>query len=85
MDQQQPPNEAAFPVARATIGPVPAHGVVLIRFDFLTNALQSPDQANAGRNYVLTPVQARHVAEQILSALATLENAPSSRPPGPQH
>lgn len=85
MESAEQPNETAFPVARATIGPVMAHGAVLIRFDFLTNALQAPEQANAGRNYVLTPMQARYVAEQIRAALAMLESAPPSRPPGQQH
>jgi BssS protein family len=53
-------------------------GIVLMRLDFLTHATQQPGEAQPGRNYALTPVQARYLAEKILSALATLE---SSAPP----
>jgi len=68
---------ACFPVTSITVGPQPSLGVFLIRFDFLTNPLQSPDQPNPGRNYLLTPVQARYLAEKIQSQLHLLESGAS--------
>ena len=67
-------DEPAFPVASITSGPQPNLGAYLIRFDFLTNQMQAPNEANPGRNYLLTPVQARYLAEKILSALPMLES-----------
>lgn len=64
-----------YPVAELTVGPVPRLGAVVIRPDFLTHATQQPSEAQRGRTYALTAVQARYLAEQILLALATLETA----------
>lgn len=79
------PGEPLFPVASIHTGPLTSIGAVLIRFDFLTNPMQPAEQANAGRNYALTPEQARYLAKQIGSALATLQSASSPGPPGPTH
>lgn len=64
-----------FPVAGWTVGPVPRLGVATIKFDFLTNTLQSPDQANEGRHYALTPAQLRELIQKMQSALDVLESA----------
>lgn len=78
-------DEPAFPVANITTGPQPKLGAVLIRFDFLTNLMQPPSEANPGRNYLLTPVQARHLAEKILAALPLLESGESQGTGIPKH
>ena len=78
-------DEPAFPVANITTGPQPKLGAILIRFDFLTNLMQPPIEANPGRNYLLTPVQARYLAEKILSALPMLESGETQAPPHPKH
>lgn len=74
-----------FPVAQLTIATVPKLGVVIIRPDFLTHMTQQPEQAQQGRSYALTPVQARYLAEQILAAVAKLESGPGPGPTGPTH
>lgn len=73
-----------FPVASITTGIVPAYGVVLMKLDYLANSMQSPEEANPGRNYALTPVQAQTLVQQIQSALQKLESAGFQPPPGPR-
>jgi len=74
-----------FPVAQLTVGPVPRLGLVVIRPDFLTTLMDRPQDAQQGRTYALTPLQAQHLVQQIQSALATLQNAPSQDAQGPKH
>ncbi|MDR0480587.1 MAG: hypothetical protein LBG66_01730 [Gallionellaceae bacterium] len=76
---------ALFPVATITAGPIPEIDAVIIRFDFLTHGMQRPDEAQAGRNYALSPVQARYLVEKISSALTTLDNAASQGDGAPKH
>ncbi len=74
-----------YPVAATTIGPVPRLGLVVMRPDFLTHAMQTPEQAQRGRTYALSPAIARYVAEQLLSAVAKLESAAPPDGGGPTH
>lgn len=74
-----------LPISKAEIGPVLAMGIVIVQFEFLTHASQSPEQANEGPRYALTLDQARFVAEQILRSIATLESAGTPTGPGPRH
>ena len=74
-----------FPVAGLTVGPVHAHGIVVIRPDFLSNLTQRPEEAHQGRTYALTPPQARYVVEQIQKALAALESGPLPGAGLPKH
>ena len=78
-------NIPLFPVAQLTVGPVPRLGIIVIRPDFLTTLMDQPKDAQTGRTYALTPVQARYLAEQIQQALATLENAAPPDGAGPTH
>jgi hypothetical protein len=74
-----------FPVTQLVVGPVPRLGFIVMRPDFLSNMLQSTEQAQTGRTYALTPVQARSLVEQIQKALAQLESASHSGGPGQRH
>jgi biofilm regulator BssS len=74
-----------FPIAGWSIGPIPAHNAVVLKFDFLTHSMQALDHANESRHYLLTPQQAQIVAEKILSALRQLENGAPQSPLGPRH
>lgn len=74
-----------FPVAGWTVGPIPRLGLATIKFDFLTNTLQSPDQANEGRHYALTPLQLRELIEKMQLALLALERVGEQAPEGPKH
>lgn len=78
-------NIPLFPVATISAGPVLQHRLVTIRFDFLTNLMQSPSEAMPGRHYALSPVQALYLQEQIQRALDLLEKTPEQAPPGTQH
>ena len=79
------PGDPVFPIARATIGPIPSLGVVIPQFDFLTNNMQPMSEANQGPNLALTAVQARDVARKILDALTVLENSASPGAERPTH
>lgn len=70
-------DEPLFPVSAITTGTVIDAGCIMIRFDFLASPMQDSSKPNPGRNYLLTPVQARGVAERILSLLPRVENAES--------
>lgn len=78
-------NIPLFPVARWTAGPVPQLGLAVIKFDFLTNPMQRPDEANPGRHYALTPAQLRELIEQMHSALHVLETSEPPKSQGPNH
>ncbi|WP_175133466.1 bssS family protein [Achromobacter xylosoxidans] len=78
-------NIPLFPVANWTAGPVPQLGLAVIKFDFLTNPMQRPEEANPGRHYALTPAQLRDLIEQMQSALRTLETSATPAPPGQTH
>ena len=78
-------NEPLFPVAAMTTGPLPKAGVFFIRFDFLTNSMQDINSPNQGRNYALTALQARELAQKILSGLEILENSQSQGTPDQKH
>jgi BssS protein family len=69
-------NDPLSPVLTITSGPLPDVGVVLVRFDFVDHAhAPALGQAHAGRNYVLTPVQARHLVERLQKSLTRLDGA----------
>ncbi|WP_161800438.1 MULTISPECIES: bssS family protein [Achromobacter] len=78
-------NIPLFPVASWTAGPVPQLGLAVIKFDFLTNPMQRPEEANPGRHYALTPAQLRDLIEQMQSALQKLESGAPQGQPGPTH
>lgn len=69
------------PVAATAIGPIPAMGIVIVRFDFLTHPSQPIEQPHLGRNYALTPVQARDLVERVRAALGALESVAPGGPP----
>jgi len=73
-----PDDIPVFPVAKITIGPVPRLGFIVFRPDFLATLMDEPSQAQHGRTYALTALQARYVVEQIQMSLAALE---TSAPP----
>jgi biofilm regulator BssS len=80
-----PDNIPLFPVAGWAIGPVPTHGIVTLKLDFLTSPMQPPEEATPGRYYALLPEQAIELANKILEAAHRLETIGAVAPPGPQH
>lgn len=76
---------ALFPVAGWEIGPIPSLGLVMIQPHFLTHPMQRPEEANAGRRYALTPLQARELSDALQRALAKLESAGPPTGSGPKH
>lgn len=78
-------NIPLFPVSAWAVGPIDAYGAVTIKFDFLTHSLQSVDEANEGRHYLLMPAQAAELVEKIQKALRHLETVSAQAPPGQQH
>lgn len=78
-------NIPLFPVSAWSVGPIDSYGAVTIKFDFLTHPMQSLDEANQGRHYLLMPVQAAELAQKIQQALRHLETVAPQAPPGSQH
>lgn len=69
-------DEPMFPVASGTSVGLPNEQAIVLRFDFLTNALQPASAPNIGRNYVLLTAQARALAQRILSLCDLVESTP---------
>ena len=73
-----------FPVANWRVGPIPSMGIITICPSFLTHSMQGPEEANPGRYYALTPIQARDLIADLQKALAQIPAA-STPPGGPRH
>jgi hypothetical protein len=71
-------NTPLFPVVEIAIGPVPRMGIVVMRLDFVSTLMDTPEDAQTGRTYGMTPVQAQYVIERLQASLGTLE---TSAPP----
>jgi BssS protein family len=74
-----------FPITEVAIGPVPRMGIVVMRLDFVSTAMQTPEEAQTGRTYAMSPVQVRDVIQRLQNSLATLENALPPDGGGPVH
>jgi len=84
--EKNTPNDHLFPVADIKIETMPNEGYIMLCLDFLTSPLQSLENADAGRNYVLTQEQALYLSQTLQRALHALENAGSQpTPTGHQH
>ena len=73
------------PVCGMTTAPILEYGFVMLRLNYLTHPLQTPDQAHASPNFVFQADLARELVSQIERALARLQSGP---PPGaglPKH
>ena len=66
-------NIPVFPVAAITTQTIPAYDAITICLDFLSNSTQELSKPNPGRTYLLTPVQALTLVQQIQTALQKLE------------
>lgn len=74
-----------FPVAPLTVGPIPRLDIIVIRPDFLTHMTQTPEEAQQGRTYALTPKQGQELIQQIQRALHVLETSGSKGSAYPKH
>lgn len=73
------------PITGWEIKSIPALGALIVRLDYVTNAMQPSDEAHQTPHFVLNPVQARELAQRILARCDQLESGP---PPGtglPKH
>lgn len=76
---------ALCPVTHHSVAPIAALGAVVMRLDFLSHPMQDSAQAHPGRNYLLTPAEARTLAQKILAVCAELESGAPPTGLGPQH
>ncbi|MDO9235983.1 MAG: hypothetical protein Q7U28_08125 [Aquabacterium sp.] len=74
-----------FPVAQVSIGPVPRMGIVVMRLDFLSTVMDTPENAQTGRTYAMTPVQVHYVIEQLQRSLVSLDTSAPPDGGGPTH
>ena len=65
-----------LPITGWELKTVPEYDALLISFSYLANMLQTPDQAQTDRTYVIHRAQAVELAQKILSLSAKMEIAP---------
>lgn len=69
-----------FPVAAYDVGPILQYGIVVFRPHFLASPTQRPDEAETGRYYALTVVQAEALVRSLQTAIDTVKKSPPSAP-----
>jgi hypothetical protein len=74
-----------FPVSAWHIGPVLRMEMVIVRFAFLSHALQKPEEADPGRNYALTLAQTRMLVKELERSIQQLEKSGPQTPDGQKH
>ena len=65
-----------FPVAGYTLRSVAAYDALLLRFDYLSHPMQSPDEAHPGRDYMMTRAQAIELRDALSRAIEKMQQAP---------
>ena len=78
-------NLALCPVTQYSVAPIAAYGAVVMRLDFLSHPMQDSAQPHPGRNYLLTPAEAKTLAQKILAVCAELESGEPPTGLGPRH
>ena len=73
---------AVFPVVELEVNTVVSRDAVLVRFAFLSHVSQATEQADPGRRYALSRVQARQTADAMYAAIRELESAGPQSVPG---
>lgn len=58
---------------------------VIVRLDFVTHAEQTPKDATASPNFILTSAQARQLATNLVDAAALIEKAAIESAAAPKH
>lgn len=74
-----------FPIASWQIEAMPAFNAIRLCPNFLTSPLQAIDNADKGRNYVLSPQQASYLIQDLTMALQKLQSAEFQLPPDQKH
>jgi len=78
-------NTPLFPIASWQIGFIPSLGIISFCPNFLTNLSQKPDEANQGRYYALTPLQAQALIQDLKAQVQKAENAEPLYSPNQKH
>jgi len=76
---------ATFPVTGWEIKSVPALDALLLRFPFLSHATQKIEEADPGRNYILTTTQAAELRDAIDRAIQKMKSGGTPPNPVPKH
>lgn len=74
-----------LPVTGWEVGAIPEYDAVFIRFEFLSNMLQAPAEADPGRRYVFQRAQLAEFRDAITRSLQKLESDGTQSPPGERH
>lgn len=73
-----------FPVTACNVRTVPADGLIIIQLSFLAHKMQKLEEADPGRNYVLTAKQGTDIRDAIDRALQQLKQGGGNPTPGPE-
>jgi hypothetical protein len=82
---EEPDEISLFPITAWQIEAIPAINGIRFCPDFLTGPLQHIDDADKGRNYVLSPQQAIFLIQGLSTALEKLQSAEFQPVPGQKH
>ncbi len=74
-----------FPVAGWTIKAAPENGVILLQLSFLSHELQKMEEADPGRNYILTIKQAEKLRDALDRSVQQMKIAGTPPIGGPIH
>lgn len=69
----EPHDIPVFPLAGWEVGPVVKMGAIILRLDYLATPDDTPADPNQGLRHVLTPAQARELAEVLLRQARIVE------------
>lgn len=69
-----PDEIALFPVAGWQSGPVPAHGLIALKFQYLSTPMQRIEEAQTTQMFAMTADQTRQLIEDLQRQLDRLES-----------
>lgn len=76
---------SVFPITELEVRIVASEQAVILRLPFLSHALQAIEEADPGRNYMLTLKQAIACRDALSRAILHLETAGAQLPSSPKH
>ena len=74
-----------FPVTEWTIKTIPDHGAIVLQLSFLSHVLQMKEEADPGRQYVLSIKMAEGLRDDLDRAIQKLKTAGTPPIEGPTH
>ena len=80
-----PDDIITYPVTGWEIRTVPEYGAILVKLAFLSHSMQKMEEADPGRNYILTLKQVAELRDALDIALHKMQIAGVQRSPDQKH